>query len=260
MSARRGPGGSSRNRGVGGDQVEGRRAVRELLSANKRRVREVWISQGMDDNDVLDDIIDLCRESRVPVREVGRARIDQTARSEAPQGVIAFASELEPVPLEDLFETRDGRKPFLLAFDGVTDPHNLGSIIRSGECAGVTGVILPKHRSVNITPTVAKASAGAVEHVPTAIVPGIPNALADCKKAGVWTVGLDMDGDTDIHDLAVADQPVVLVFGAEGTGLSRLTKQRCDVIASIPQYGAVASLNVAAAAAVACFEVARRRV
>jgi 23S rRNA (guanosine2251-2'-O)-methyltransferase len=159
--------------------------------------------------------------------------------------------------LEELVDPETN--PCLLAFDGVTDPHNLGAIIRTGECSGVTGVILPRHRSVHVTPTVAKASAGAIEHVPMTMVGGLPSALSDCKDAGVWTVGLDMDGETDIHDLTVADQPLVLVFGAEGKGLSRLTKQRCDVLARIPQYGNVASLNVSAAGAIACFEVARKR-
>jgi 23S rRNA (guanosine2251-2'-O)-methyltransferase len=193
----------------------------------------------------------------VPVKQVGRESLMRASRSDAPQGVLAYAEPLHEYKLEELIDPETN--PFLLAFDGVTDPHNLGAIIRTGECSGVTGVILPKHRSVHITPTVAKASAGAIEHVPMAMVGGLPSALSECKDAGVWTVGLDMDGDTDIHDLTVADQPLVLIFGAEGKGLSRLTKQRCDVLARIPQYGNVASLNVSAAGAIACFEVARKR-
>jgi 23S rRNA (guanosine2251-2'-O)-methyltransferase len=244
-------------KGLGGDQVEGRRAVRELLSAERRRVREIWVADGATENDVLVDIMDLARDQRVPLRQVSREQLTRAASSDAPQGVLAYAEPLEDHDLDDLIDVTTN--PFLLAFDGVTDPHNLGALIRTGECAGVTGVILPKHRSVHVTPTVAKASAGAIEHVPMALVAGLPAALADCKQAGVWTVGLDMDGDTDIHDLTVADQPLVLVFGAEGKGLSRLTKQRCDVLARIPQYGNVASLNVSAAGAIACFEVARKR-
>lgn len=245
--------------GLGGDQVEGRQAVRELLTAGRRRVREVFIAQGVDESEAIGDIIDLCSKQGILVRNVGRSRIDQMAKSEAPQGVLAIAAEIPEVDLSELCETQDGIKPFLLAFDGVTDPHNLGSLIRTGECAGVTGVVLPKHRAVHVTPTVTKASAGAIEHVPMAVVTGLPSALQECKEAGVWTVGLDPDGDTDITELAVADQPIILVFGAEGAGLSRLTKQRCDVLARIPQYGSVASLNVAAAGAIACFEIARRR-
>jgi 23S rRNA (guanosine2251-2'-O)-methyltransferase len=244
-------------KGLGGDQVEGRRAVRELLAAEKRRVREIWIADGANENDVLVEIMDLAHDMRVPVKTVGRDSLLRAAHSDAPQGVLAYAEPLREYELDELIDPSNN--PFLLAFDGVTDPHNLGALVRTGECAGVTGVILPRHRSVHVTPTVAKASAGAIEHVPMAMVAGLPNALKECKDAGVWTVGLDMDGDTDIHDLTVADQPLVLVFGAEGKGLSRLTKQRCDVLARIPQYGNVASLNVSAAGAIACFEVARRR-
>ena len=250
--------GQSRN-SLGGEQVEGRRAVRELLLADRRRVREIWVADGVSESDVVDEIVVLAAEGRVPVRHVPRAKLEASAKSDAPQGVLAMAEAIPEVELDELFAQQAGVHPFLLAFDGVTDPHNLGSLIRTGECAGVTGLILPRHRSVHITPTVAKASAGAVEHVPMALVAGLPAALSTCKEAGVWTVGLDMDGDTEITDLTVADQPVVLVFGAEGTGLSRLTKARCDVVARIPQYGSVASLNVAAAGAIACFEVARRR-
>lgn len=246
-------------RGIGGEQIEGRRAVRELLAAEKRRVREVYLSQDVEDSELVAEILDLCSTRRVPMRHVSRARLAQLAKTEAPQGVVALAAPLPERDLADLCETSEGRPPFLLAFDGVTDPHNLGALIRTGECAGVSGVVLPRHRSANVTPTVAKVSAGAIEHVPMALVAGVPAALASCKTAGLWVVGLDPDGSTDIDELAVADQPIVLVLGAEGAGLGRLTRQRCDVLAKIPQYGSVASLNVAAAGAVACFAVAGRR-
>ena len=249
----------SDDRTLGGEQVEGRRAVRELLVANRRRVRDVWVADGTASSELLDEIEDLCRQRHIALHRVSNARISSSAKSESPQGVIAHAEALPEVDLDELFAARDGRAPFLLAFDGVTDPHNLGSLVRTGECVGVTGVILPKHRSVHVSPTVTKASAGAVEHVPIAVVPGIPAALKECKEAGLWTVALDPDGEVDIDELAVADQPIVLVFGAEGAGLSRLTKERCDVRARIPQQGSVASLNVAAAGAIACYSIARRR-
>ncbi|MEL7207781.1 MAG: RNA methyltransferase, partial [Actinomycetota bacterium] len=126
-------------------------------------------------------------------------------------------------------------------------------------CAGATGVVLPRHRAARVTPTVAKAAAGAIEHLPIATVGGIPAALARLVELGVWTVGLDQDGDQPLWDLAVATEPVALVFGAEGRGLSRLARERCDTVVSVPQMGRLDSLNVSAAAAVACFEVARRR-
>jgi 23S rRNA (guanosine2251-2'-O)-methyltransferase len=141
----------------------------------------------------------------------------------------------------------------------VTDPQNLGAVMRTAASAGATGVVLPRHRAVHVTPTVAKAAAGAIEHLPIAVVPGLPTALARARDLGVWSVGLDARADRSIFDVDVVTDPVLLVLGAEGAGLGRLTRQRCDVVAAIPLQGPLDSLNVSAAAAVACFEVARRR-
>lgn len=248
-------------KGLGGDQVEGRQAVRELLLAGRRRVREIIVAEDQDDTEVLQDIVDLALDLKVPVREVTRTRLFAEARTESPQGVIAHAAELPEVDLDVLAKARSpqGAPPFLLAVDGVTDPGNLGALMRSAECAGVTGVVLPKHRAVHVTATVTKAAAGAVEYLPMALVGGLPTALRQLRDAGVWVVGLDMGGDTDLFDLEVADQPVCLVLGAEGKGLSRLVRERCDAVAGIPLLGQLASLNVSAAGALACFEVTRRR-
>jgi 23S rRNA (guanosine2251-2'-O)-methyltransferase len=147
----------------------------------------------------------------------------------------------------------------LVAIDGVTDPGNLGALLRAAECSGVTGVVLPRHRSVHITPTVAKAAAGAIEHLPMTVVPGLASALELMKRAGLWVVGLDGGGDTGIDRITLASEPLVLVLGAEGAGLSPLVRKRCDVVAAIPLRGRLASLNVAAAGAIACYEVARQR-
>ncbi len=259
--ARQGPRGQGGPRGLGGDQVEGRQAVRELLLAGRRRVREILVAADQDDTDVLQDIVDLALDLKVPVREVTRTRLFAEARTESPQGVIARAAELPEADLDQLGRRRSasGAPPFLLAVDGVTDPGNLGALLRSAECAGVTGVVLPRHRAVHVTPTVTKAAAGAVEYLPMTLVGGLPTALRQLKEAGVWVVGLDAGGDTDLFDLEVADQPVCLVLGAEGKGLSRLVRERCDAVAGIPLLGQLASLNVAAAGALACFEVTRRR-
>lgn len=244
-------------RGLGGEQVEGRRAVRELLIAGRRRVKDVWIAEGVDDSPVLHEIVELATDSRIPVRRVARSRIDGEARTDSPQGVLAHAEPLPEVELDDLV----GPDAFLLCLDGITDPHNLGALLRSAECAGVTGVVVPKHRAVHITPTVAKTAAGAVEYLPMAIVPGIPAALRTLASAGVWSIGLDADANGSIFQMEfeVTGTPVALVLGAEGAGLSRLARERCDLLAAIPQRGAIDSLNVAAAGAVAMFEVARRR-
>jgi 23S rRNA (guanosine2251-2'-O)-methyltransferase len=172
---------------------------------------------------------------------------------------MARAAALAETDLDDLVSPAGGRPAFLVALDGITDPGNLGAILRSAEGAGATGVVLPRHRAVHVTPAAAKAAAGAVEYLPMAVVGGLPAALTDLKKRGVWVVGLDAAGDQSVHDLTLADEPVVLVVGSEGRGLSRLARERCDVLIHIPQHGRLASLNAGAAAAVACFEVARRR-
>jgi 23S rRNA (guanosine2251-2'-O)-methyltransferase len=208
---------------------------------------------------VLDDILDLARQLSVPVRELGRAKLGSLARTDAHQGVIATAAPLVPEDLDDLLVERDGVAPFLLAADGVTDPGNLGALLRTAECAGVTGVVLPRHRSVHVSPAVTKAAAGAVEHLRFAVVGGLPTALQRMGDAGVLTVGLDMDGDVSIHDLPPLDGPVVLVVGSEGRGLGRLVRQRCQVVASIPLLGATESLNVSVAGALALYEVVRQR-
>ena len=249
-----------RDDGLGGEQVEGRQAVRELLLAGTRRTREIWIAEDIDPAPILDDIIELAEESRVIVKHVGRRQIENAARTDAPQGVIAFAQSLQPVELDELAIREPGRPaPFLLALDGVTDPGNLGAVLRSAECAGVTGVILPKHRAVHITPTVAKTAAGAIEHLPMAMVGGLPNALRRLSELGVWSIGLDAAADISLHQLTGTDAPVVLVLGAEGAGLSRLVRERCDSVCSIPMAGRLDSLNVSVAGALACFEVARGR-
>jgi 23S rRNA (guanosine2251-2'-O)-methyltransferase len=181
--------------------------------------------------------------------------------------VLARAGALAETDLDDLFTTTDGVAPFLVVFDGITDPHNLGSLLRSAECAGVTGVVLPRHRAAHVTPTVTKVAAGAVEHLAMAVAPGVPSALQRMTRAGLLTVGLDASAETSLFSLAAvgggpgidAAGPVALVVGAEGKGLAALTRKRCDVVASIPQHGAIASLNVAAAGAVAFFELARAR-
>jgi 23S rRNA (guanosine2251-2'-O)-methyltransferase len=248
-------------RGLGGEQVEGRQAVRELLLGGRRRVRDIWLVEDVDDSPIIGDILELASEQRVAIKRVTRNQLDAAARSEAPQGVLAHAAPLPESDLDALCRRgRDGRPPFLLALDGITDPQNVGALLRSGECAGVSGVLLPRHRAAHVTPTVAKAAAGAVEHLDMALVSGMPAALARAKELGVWVVGLDGAGDVSLFDLTVATEPVCLVLGAEGSGLGRLTRQRCDVVAAIPLAGALGSLNVSAAGALACFEVARRRI
>jgi len=245
---------------LGGTQVEGRQAVRELLIAGRRRCFEVWIAGDMDANEVIDDIKQLARANRVPVVEVSRKKLEYTARSEAPQGVLAHAEALPSVPIEAMLRRRPGKSPFLVAVDGVTDPGNLGALLRCCDGAGVDGVILPRHRSVHITPTVAKAAVGAIEYVPLSVVGGLPTALTRMRELGIWVVGLDDAADKSLFDLGdLASEGICLVVGAEGAGLSRLVRERCDLIVSIPMKGRLSSLNVSVAASLATYEVARHR-
>ncbi|MGH9069365.1 MAG: TrmH family RNA methyltransferase [Acidimicrobiales bacterium] len=239
--------------------MEGRRAVRELLARPRTRALDVWLAEDLDPAPLVDEIAQLAVARRVPLRRVPRSRLEAEARTGSPQGVLAHARALDAVELEDLTRTVGGTTPFLVVMDGVTDPQNLGALTRTALAAGATWIVLPRHRSVHLTPAAAKAAAGAIEHLPFALVPGLPAALASLAGFAVWSIGLEAGAPTSLFDLDLAGQPVALVLGAEGAGLSRLTRERCDVLVSIPQGGPLGSLNVAAAGAVACFEIARRR-
>ena len=247
-------------KGLGGEQVEGRQAVRELLLAQRRKAHEVWISSELEGSDAVDDIVAIAKANRVPVIYVARKKLEMTARSEAPQGVLAMAAELPEADLGRYLRRRGAHQPFLVAVDGVTDPGNLGAIVRSCEGAGVDAVVVPRHRAVHVTPTVAKASAGAVEHVPIAVVGGLPSALRRIRDAGIWIIGLDDAADRSLFEIEeLATDGVCVVLGAEGAGLSRLVRERCDMVVSIPMHGRVGSLNVSAAAALAAYEITRHR-
>jgi 23S rRNA (guanosine2251-2'-O)-methyltransferase len=225
------------------------------------------MAEDLDPSPLLDEIERLAARRHARLHVVGRRRLDNEARTDAPQGVLARAAALVETDLDDLCRTDGAMAPFLVVFDGVTDPHNLGSLLRSAECAGVTGVVVPRHRAAHVTPTVSKVAAGAIEHLPMAIVPGVPNALQRMTQAGLTTVGLDADGDVSLFVLdghggsggPDLTGPLALVIGAEGRGLASLTRRRCDILVAIPQLGTIESLNVAAAGAVAFFAVARAR-
>jgi 23S rRNA (guanosine2251-2'-O)-methyltransferase len=245
-------------RSLGGEQVEGRQAVLELLRAGRRDVHQVLATAPALEGAFGAELRQLARTRRVTVREVDREQLDRSAGTEAHQGVMALAAPLPEADLASLLASRAG-PAFLVVLDGVTDPRNLGAVARTALSAGATGLVVARHRAAGLTPAAVKAAAGAVEHLPVAAVAGIPSALRALKAAGVWTVGLDADGPALLWGLPVATEPLALVLGAEGQGLARLTRDRCDVVARIPLVGPLGSLNVSAAAALACFEVARQR-
>jgi 23S rRNA (guanosine2251-2'-O)-methyltransferase len=244
---------SERRAEVGGIDVEGRRAVLELLRAGTRQVRSVMLSEAVEPDDLI-DAITAAAGSKLKV--VSAERLRAAAKTDAPQGVVAQADPLRSADLDELLADPAA---FLVVIDGVTDPRNLGAIVRAAETAGVTGIVMAKHRSAPVSATAAKTAAGAIEYVPMAVVGGIPAALERAKRAGVWCIGLDGDATTTLADVPFATEPLAIVLGAEGRGLAPLTKKRCDVLARIPMRGTVGSLNVAAAAAVTCHEFARRR-
>ncbi len=251
---------SQKEHGLGGEQIEGRQAVRELLLGQRRKIREIWIASDIEASPVIEDILDLARDQRVQVMNVSRRELEREARSEAPQGVLAKAESIEETLLADLLvESRD--TPLLLvAIDGVTDPGNLGAILRCCDGAGVDAVVLPRHRAVHITPTVAKSSAGAIEYLNMCVVGGLPSALAEMKQSGVFIVGLDDAAEKSIFDIGeFAKESICLVLGAEGAGMSRLARERCDLLVNIPMLGSLSSLNVSVAAALATYEIVRSR-
>ncbi len=230
--------------------------MREALRSKRRKLKELYVATSLEPTPALTEILRLAEDAMVSVRVVPKDRLERLARTEVHQGVVLRGEVLPMADVDDLLEAESS---FLLALDGVTDPQNLGAILRSAEGAGVTGVLLPKHRAVHVTPAVAKAAAGAVEYVPIGLIPGVAALLDKARKAGIWIVGLDGAGTTDVFDAAPVGQRVMLVLGAEGTGLSRLVMERCDVLVRIPMAGRLGSLNVSAAAALACFEIGRRR-
>jgi 23S rRNA (guanosine2251-2'-O)-methyltransferase len=237
-------------------QIEGRHPVLEALRAG-RPVRRLVVARGS--ARALQPLVGEARRRGVPVQEVDATVIDRLAQTRTPQGVIAYAAAHELVDLEALFAAARarGEPPFLLLLDGVEDPGNLGAILRSADAAGVHGVVIPQRRAVGLTPTVAAASAGAIEHVPVAVVPNLAQAVELLKTRGVWVIGADPGAAQILYDASLRP-PIALVVGSEGRGLSRLVRERCDTLVRIPMHGTTASLNVAAAAALVVFEVRRQ--
>ncbi len=201
---------------------------------------------------------DLCRAARIRVSTAGREELQRMSRSENHGGAVAFLRERKALTLEDLLAGGGTAKRLLLALDGVEDPHNLGALLRTADGAGVDGVLLPERRSAPITGAVAKASAGATEHVRVAKVTNLVRSLEELKKHNVWVVGLDERGSQD-YDQFDFTGDIVLVLGREGAGLHDLTKRTCDFLLRVPMAGAVPSLNVSVAGAVVLYEAARQR-
>lgn len=237
--------------------VIGRNAVKELLTSG-RDIERLYITSGEREGSI-NMLIGIASERGIPITECDRTRLDRLAAGGRHQGIIAVAAEQNYSTIEDILayaESR-GEPPFVIICDGVEDPHNLGAIIRSAECAGAHGVIIPKRRAVGLTSVVAKASAGAMLHMRVAKVTNLASTIDELKERGLWLYAADMDG-ASYHSTDLKGA-VGIVLGSEGFGISRLVKEKCDFVVSIPLYGSVNSLNVSCAAAVILTEVARQR-
>jgi 23S rRNA (guanosine2251-2'-O)-methyltransferase len=245
--------------GPGRTLIEGRRPVVEALRAG-RPVDRILLASGAG-RAALGDLLDLARRRGVEVQTVPRSLIEAEARSGAHQGVLAVVAPIEPIGLTELLALPlAGREPpFFLALDGVEDPHNLGALARSAEAAGCHGLVLPRHRSAPLSAVAVKASAGALEHLPVAEVPNLARAIEQLRDSGIWCIGLDGTADASLFALELADEPVCVVVGSEGTGLHRLVRESCDLLVHIPMSGHIESLNASVAGALALFEVRRRR-
>ncbi len=237
------------------DVIAGRNAVNEALKSG-RAIDSVWVSKGEHGGN-LPVLIALCRKKDIPVKEVDSRKMDTLARNH--QGIIAFAACKEYATLADLYKAAADKNepPFFVILDELEDPHNLGAILRTAEAAGAHGVIIPKRRAVGLTATVYKASAGAVEYVPVARVTNLTETIKELKKNGIWVYGLDMDGENwCAGDLTGG---IAVVVGSEGRGISRLVREQCDGIVSLPMNGNINSLNASVACGIVLYEVARQR-
>ena len=238
--------------------IEGRNAVIEALRAGAA-IDKIYIARGETDA-TLGHIASTARGKGVVVVEADRRKLDGMSRTKSHQGVIAIAAVREYAQVDDILAAarEKGEPPLIVVCDELSDPHNLGAVIRTAECAGAHGVIIPKRRSAGLTAIVAKTSAGAVSYLPVARVPNLTAALKELKEKGLWVFGTAADGGTALYD-ADLKGPAALVIGSEGDGMGRLVREQCDFLVSIPMKGKLNSLNASAAAAVVLYEAVRQR-
>ncbi|NMB45364.1 MAG: 23S rRNA (guanosine(2251)-2'-O)-methyltransferase RlmB [Firmicutes bacterium] len=239
------------------EQIEGKNPVREALRAGAK-LDKLVLAEGSQRS--LREIIQLASAAGIAIEWREREWLDRKSRTRAHQGVIAWRKPVGYAALPDLIARAQAQSedPLIIILDGIQDPHNLGSVLRTAEAVGAHGVVIPKRRAVGLTSTVAKVSAGAVEYVPVAQVTNLSQAIATLKEAGLWVVGADMTGE-NLHFETDLTGPMALVIGGEGKGMARLTRERCDLTVRLPMYGQINSLNAAVAAAVMMYEVVRQR-
>jgi len=240
---------------MNGQKIIGRNPVLEALLAN-RKIYKILIARGVERKGVVSEIFRIARQREIEISEVDRKILDKI--SKAHQGVVAFSAEKKYASVGDILKTAEqrGEKPFIVLLDGVEDPQNLGAILRTAECAGVHGVVIPERGAVGLTPGVAKASAGAIEHLQVATA-NLASTMEILKRKGIWIVGADMKAEQVYYE-ANLNRPIALVLGGEDKGLSRLVKQRCDFLVRIPAKGKIKSLNVSVSFALLAYEKLRQ--
>ena len=238
--------------------IEGRNAVIEALRAGVT-IDKIYLAKGETDS-TLGHIASAAREKGIVVVDADRRKLDGMSRTHSHQGVIALCAVREYVTVDDILAIarEKGEKPLIVVCDELSDPHNLGAVIRTADAAGAHGVIIPKRRSAGLTAVVGKTSAGAVAHVPVARVPNLPAVLRELKEQGVWVFGTAAQGTTSLYK-ADLKGPAAIVIGSEGDGMVRLVTENCDFTVSIPMFGKINSLNASAAAAVLLYEAVRQR-
>jgi len=246
------------NQTVSDGLIEGRNAVTEALRAGTA-IDKIYMAKGETDH-TLGRIANTAKKAGIVIVDVDRRKLDAMSVTHSHQGVIAVAAVREYASVEDILNAAydKGENPLIVVCDEISDPHNLGAIIRTAECAGAHGVIIPKRRSAGLTAVVAKTSAGAVSYLPVARVPNLPAMLKDLKKQGIWVYGTAAEGSTTLYK-ADLKGPAAIVIGSEGDGMSRLVRECCDFLVSIPMSGRISSLNASAAAAILLYEAVRQR-
>lgn len=241
------------------DQIEGRNSVLELLESGKD-VNKIFVTRG-EKHGSINKILGIAKERKIIVVEKDKKQMDEMAQEENYQGVIAIVPPFEYVEISDILEVAKERNedPFVIVLDGIEDPHNLGSIIRTAETAGVHGVIIPKRRAVSVNSTVNKASAGAVEHMKIARVTNISDAIEELKKAGLWVCGTAVDTNKYYYNQDLTG-PLAIVIGNEGKGIGEKVKKNCDFLVKIPMKGKVQSLNASVSTGIVVYEAVKQRI
>lgn len=241
------------------DQIEGRNSVLELLESGKD-VNKIFVTRG-EKHGSINKILGIAKERKIIVVEKDKKQMDEMAQEENYQGVIAIVPPFEYVEISDILEVAKERNedPFVIVLDGIEDPHNLGSIIRTAETAGVHGVIIPKRREVSVNSTVNKASAGAVEHMKIARVTNISDAIEELKKAGLWVCGTAVDTNKYYYNQDLTG-PLAIVIGNEGKGIGEKVKKNCDFLVKIPMKGKVQSLNASVSTGIVVYEAVKQRI